>query len=63
MLEDAGISSFHARVDRGAKGFTLVDLRSTNGTKINNQRVQAPVLLQPNDLLALGIMRLRYVAD
>lgn len=61
VLNDQNVSTFHARVERGAAGFTLVDLRSTNGTAVNLERLQGPVLLRPNDLLNLGPVQLRYL--
>ena len=61
VLNDPNVSTFHARVERGASGFTLVDLKSTNGTVVNKKRLKEPALLRPNDLLVLGPVRLRYL--
>ena len=63
VLPDPNISMFHARVDRGATGFTMVDLRSTNGTSVNKVPLKEPVPLRPNDLIQLGLVRLRFVED
>lgn len=63
VLNDLNVSTFHARIERGAAGFTLVDLRSTNGTAVNQRSVDGPVLLRPNDLLNFGPVRLRYLED
>ena len=63
VLNDPNVSTFHARIERGAAGFTLVDLRSTNGTALNRERLEGPVLLRPNDLLNLGPVQLRYLEE
>ena len=63
VLNDRNVSTFHARVERGASGFTLVDLKSTNGTVVNKKRLKEPALLRPNDLLVLGPVRLLYLED
>ena len=63
VLQDANVSVFHARIDRNPSGYTLVDLRSTNGTSVNQQLIRDPVVLRPNDILKLGQIRLRYLED
>lgn len=63
VLNDPNVSTFHARVERGVSGCTLIDLRSTNGTAVNLERISAPVLLRPNDLINLGPVQLRYLED
>jgi len=52
-LEDDRASSVHARflLERGQH--RLVDLDSTNGTFVNNQRVQ-DILLRPGDIIQIG---------
>jgi Domain of unknown function (DUF4388)/Inner membrane component of T3SS, cytoplasmic domain len=61
VLNDPNVSTFHARIERGAAGFTVVDLRSTNGTAVNMESLRGPTLLRPNDLLNLGPVQLRYL--
>ncbi|HEX8170860.1 MAG TPA: DUF4388 domain-containing protein [Thermoanaerobaculia bacterium] len=39
QIIDLGVSSFHARIYRGAEGYLLEDLKSRNGTYINGTRV------------------------
>ncbi len=60
-LEDTFISQLHARVSPADNGIVIEDLGSTNGTYLNRQRVTAPVLGGPGDLLQLGgiVMELR----
>ena len=39
VISDPKVSSFHARIDRGEDGHTLVDLKSRNGSYVNGRRV------------------------
>lgn len=63
VLNDPNVSTFHARIERGSAGFTVIDLRSTNGTGVNLERLKGPVLLRPNDVLNLGPVQLRYLEE
>src|SRR4051812_6297607 len=58
-LTDLGVSSFHARIYRGPDGFVIEDLKSRNGTWVNNTRVFHAVL-KHNDRLRLGATDLTY---
>jgi len=53
-INDPEVSRHHMRLMRGAGGFTVEDLASTNGTFINGQRVNAPRPLRPGDMIGLG---------
>jgi hypothetical protein len=48
------VSRRHARIDRRRDRFVLRDLNSSNGTYINNRRVQGPRLLRDGDRIRLG---------
>lgn len=61
VVNDLNVSTFHARLERGAAGFKVVDLRSTNGTAVNKKRLTQPVVLKANDVLNLGPVSLRYL--
>lgn len=54
VINDAEVSRHHARLVRTAAGFTIEDLRSTNGTFVNRQRITAPYQLSSGDLVGLG---------
>jgi hypothetical protein len=58
-LTDLGISGFHARIYRGPDGYIIEDLKSRNGTWVNNTRVFHAVL-KHNDRLRLGATDLTY---
>jgi len=59
-LSDASISSAHARIVRSAEGFVLEDLKSRNGTFVNDERVVAGQVLKENDSVRLGRVYLTY---
>ncbi len=59
ILSDSRISRNHARLECSSAGCTLVDLGSSNGSLVNDQRVQR-ILLRPGDLITLGGHQLRY---
>ena len=60
VIDDPVVSTFHARVDRTRDGFNLVDLKSTNGTFVNEERISTATL-KPGDEIQLGAIKLLYV--
>lgn len=54
ILGDSEISRQHSRLTRTPGGYVLEDLGSTNGTFVNGERLMAPRVLNPGDLVALG---------
>src|SRR5262245_1593226 len=62
VISDPKVSSFHARIDRSAEGFTLHDLKSRNGTFLNGKRIETGVLTT-GDEVRLGTARLLYKID
>ncbi len=61
-LRDTSVSGHHAKVITLHGTSFLEDLRSTNGTYVNGQRVLKCVL-RNGDMISIGRHRLRYVAD
>jgi pSer/pThr/pTyr-binding forkhead associated (FHA) protein len=62
VISDPKVSSFHARIDRSADGFVVVDLKSRNGSFINGRRVETGPLTN-GDELRMGPARLVYRVD
>jgi pSer/pThr/pTyr-binding forkhead associated (FHA) protein len=62
VVLDIKCSREHCRVERRADGFYLVDLGSTNGTKINGRKVKpnSTTKLSPGDQLKLGYSVLAF---
>jgi predicted component of type VI protein secretion system len=54
VLSDSEVSRQHARITQTPGGYVLEDLGSTNGTFINGERLVAPRILSPGDLVGLG---------
>jgi predicted component of type VI protein secretion system len=54
ILGDSEISRQHTRLTRTPGGYVIEDLGSTNGTFVNSERLMAPRVLNPGDLVALG---------
>ena len=58
LASDASASRRHAAVSPGPAGLQLTDLGSTNGTFVNEQRVQNAVL-RPGDVVRIGTTTFR----
>lgn len=54
VINDPEISRHHTRLTRTPSGHTVEDLRSTNGTFVNRQRLTGPYQLSNGDLIGLG---------
>lgn len=59
VLADPAVSSEHARVSRVGRAWVLSDLGSTNGTRLNERRVDGDVPLAHGDVVTLGTVRFR----
>jgi pSer/pThr/pTyr-binding forkhead associated (FHA) protein len=51
QLDFDRISRKHARFEKTDQGLLLSDLDSTNGTFVNHERISAPTLINPGDIL------------
>jgi steroid delta-isomerase-like uncharacterized protein len=61
MIADPAVSRRHARLTRQGNSYTIEDLKSSNGTFLNSQRISVPVLLSDGDVIELGkAVRLSY---
>jgi predicted component of type VI protein secretion system len=54
VLEDAGISRRHAEIRPGTEGWTVADLGSTNGVRLNGRALRGAEPLQAGDRVELG---------
>jgi hypothetical protein len=60
VINDASISRNHAQILRQANGHYVQDLASRNGSKVNNEPLLTPRLLQPGDIVCFGSIQLEY---
>lgn len=57
VLSDVSVSRNHAELTLGAEGWTVRDLKSTNGVEVNGVAVES-ALLRPGDRLKVGAFQL-----
>lgn len=55
IVNEAGVSSRHASLTETPDGFVLEDLRSSNGTYVDGQRITSPVPVRKGDRITLGV--------
>lgn len=53
-LDDPSVSRAHARLSLDDGRLTITDLRSSNGTFVNGERLAHTSVLHPGDIIALG---------
>jgi Mg-chelatase subunit ChlD len=54
VLQDPQVSRHHAVVSLSGSQWTIADLGSANGTRVNGVRIDQPRPLQPGDVIVLG---------
>jgi predicted component of type VI protein secretion system len=54
VIDDAGVSRRHAEIRPGSGGWTVADLGSTNGVRVNGAEVRGAHALAPGDRVELG---------
>lgn len=59
VLDDTNVSRRHAELRRGPDGWTIADLGSTNGTRVNGMRVDE-ARLSSGDTVTLGLITLEF---
>ncbi len=62
ILDDVRVSRSHAQLEVGAQGVTLVDLGSSNGTRVNGNQIDR-ITLVPEDTISLGSQQLKFTVD
>jgi ABC-type multidrug transport system ATPase subunit/pSer/pThr/pTyr-binding forkhead associated (FHA) protein len=58
VLNSPTVSGYHAQIERVGTRHRLTDLRSTNGTFVNDKRVEGDIWLQPSDVIRIGSFRI-----
>jgi hypothetical protein len=62
LVEDPNVSRAHAEIRPRGTGFVLVDLGSTNGTRVNGERI-AERELRDGDMVSFGSVIIRFEAS
>ncbi len=63
-IPDPEVSRRHAQITQSGSQYSINDLGSTNGTFVNEQRVEQPTLLQSGDSIRLGdTINLRFFQE
>jgi ABC-type multidrug transport system ATPase subunit/predicted component of type VI protein secretion system len=57
VLPSPSVSRFHAQVQRVGQRYRVEDLRSSNGTFVNGNRIEGQVWLKPDDTIRIGQFR------
>ena len=63
VLPDNEMSGRHAQVEPVGDGIGIRDLDSTNGTYVNNVRIEGPTLLNPGNAVRIGQTWFEVVSD
>lgn len=62
VLNDVRVSRDHARLECTSSGVVLVDMGSSNGTRVNGIRIERATLI-PGDTISLGSQQLKYEVE
>ena len=63
VLASPTVSRYHAQVEKVGQRFRVRDLRSSNGTFVNGERIEVETWLKPNDTIRIGQSRFVVGAD
>jgi two-component system, cell cycle response regulator len=61
-IQDHSVSRRHVRIEPSPEGYFVCDLRSTNGTFVNDNQIDSVCMLQDGDYLRVGNCIYRYLA-
>ena len=62
-VNDPNVSRQHCAVRAAGSGYVVVDLGSTNGTKVNGVRIEGEHSLDDSDIISVGGLHLRFEAS
>lgn len=61
VLESGDVSRHHARFEYVDDAMRLIDLNSTNGTRVNGRSARSQLIVQPGDEIAFGTLSARLL--
>ena len=59
VLDSPVVSRYHAQIERVGQRYRVRDLRSSNGTFVNDERIEGDVWLHADDAIRIGSYPLR----
>lgn len=62
FIDDPSVSRSHATVKRNGDAVFVRDVKSSNGTFLNGERVEEAAALRPNDVIMLGDSLIKFLA-
>ena len=63
VLNDAGVSRTHARIERQGGSWVLLDNGSANGTELNGATIEKPSMLKAGDRIGVGPVTFEFFAS
>ncbi len=65
VINETFVSRYHARIDRGEQGYSIMDLGSANGTKVNDHKIaaQVSVPLHHGDRIEIGALKVSFLIN
>jgi pSer/pThr/pTyr-binding forkhead associated (FHA) protein len=63
VIDDRTVSRHHATIRREGAFWVLVDLDSTNGTRVNGERIDGRAVIKPGDEIGFGAATARFAPD
>ncbi|MEN9563955.1 MAG: hypothetical protein RIR73_2199, partial [Chloroflexota bacterium] len=57
VIASPNVSRFHTQIEKVGQRYRVEDLRSSNGTYVNGERIEGSVWLKPNDSIRIGQYR------
>jgi hypothetical protein len=60
VIQDSAINKQHAQITREENGFYIEDLKSCNGTFVNNQRITTRTMLNRGDRITIGHCQIQF---
>lgn len=61
VIEDEGVSRKHCVIEPATNSYLLKDLKSTNGTFLNDKKVASPIILKHSDKITVGKTVLQFI--
>jgi pSer/pThr/pTyr-binding forkhead associated (FHA) protein len=64
VLQDSNVSRRHAEIrPGGGDGWTITDLGSTNGVKVNGRAIASATPIRSGDAIAVGTVDVRFEVE